>query len=36
MMGAVTRCLIPPNAQMEASLITALLGDTALVEEDVE
>jgi hypothetical protein len=34
--GAVTRYLIPPRAQIEAQLITALLGDAALVEDDVE
>jgi len=34
--GTATRCLIPPRAQIEAHLITALLGDAALVEDDVE
>jgi hypothetical protein len=28
--------LIPPRVQIEAQLITALLGDAALVENDVE
>ena len=35
-MGPVTGCLIPPRAQIEAQLITALLGDAALVVDDVE
>jgi hypothetical protein len=34
--GAVTGCPIVPRAQVEAQFITALLGDTALVEDDVE
>ena len=34
--GAVTGCPIPLRAQIEAQLITALLGDAALVEDDVE
>ena len=34
--GDSDRCLIPPRAQVEAQLITALLGDAALVEDDVE
>ena len=34
--GTVTACPIAPRAQIEAQLVTALLGDAALVEEDVE
>jgi hypothetical protein len=34
--GTATGCLVPPRAQIEAQLITALLGDAALVEDDVE
>jgi len=34
--GIVTGCLVLPRAQIEAQLITALLGDAALVEDDVE
>jgi hypothetical protein len=34
--GTATGCLIPPRAQNEAQLITALLGDVALVGDDVE
>jgi len=33
--GAVTGCPIP-RAQIEARLIAALLGDAALIEDDVE
>ena len=33
--GAVTGCPIVPRAQVEAQFITALLGDTALVADDV-
>jgi hypothetical protein len=33
--GAVTGCPIVPRAQVEAQFITALLGGTALVEDDV-
>ena len=36
MTGVVTGCPIVPRAQVEAHFITALLGDTALVEDDVE
>ena len=36
MTGAVTGCPIVPRAQIGAQLITALLGDAALVEDDVE
>ena len=35
MTEAVIGCLIPPRAQIEAQLITALLGDAALIEDDV-
>jgi hypothetical protein len=34
--GTATRCLVPPRAQIESHLITALLGDAASVEDDVE
>jgi hypothetical protein len=34
--GAVTGCPIVPRAQIEAQLIVALLGDAALLEDDVE
>ena len=34
--GAVTGCPIPPRAQIEAQLITALLSDAALVVDSVE
>jgi hypothetical protein len=34
--GTATGCLIPPRGQSEAQLITALLGDIALVGDDVE
>jgi hypothetical protein len=34
--GAVTGRSIVPRTQIEAQLITALLGDAALVEDDVE
>jgi hypothetical protein len=34
--GTATGCLIPPRAQSEAQLITALLGDVALVGDDIE
>jgi hypothetical protein len=34
--GTATGCLIPPRAQIEAQLIATLLGDVALVEDDVE
>jgi hypothetical protein len=34
--GTATGCLIPLRAQIEAQLITALLGDVALVGDDVE
>src|SRR5277367_995049 len=33
--GTATGCLIPPRAQIKAQLIAALLGDAALVEDDV-
>jgi hypothetical protein len=33
--GAVTGCPIPLRAQIEAQLITALLGDAASVEDEV-
>ena len=33
--GAVTGCPILPRAQIEAQLITALLGDAASVEDDI-
>jgi hypothetical protein len=36
MTGTATGCLIPPRAQIEAQLITALLSDVALVGDDVE
>ena len=36
MTGVVTRCPIVPRAQVEAQFITALLGNTALVEDNVE
>jgi hypothetical protein len=34
--GTATGCLAPPRAQIEAQLISALLGDAALVEDDIE
>jgi hypothetical protein len=34
--GTATGCLIPLRAHIEAQLITALLGDVALVKDDVE
>jgi hypothetical protein len=34
--GTVTGYLVPPRSQIEAQLIPALLGDAALVEDDVE
>jgi hypothetical protein len=34
--GTAIGCLIPPRAHIEAPLITALLSDAALVEDDVE
>jgi hypothetical protein len=34
--GPVTGCPIPLRAQIEAQLITALLGDAASVEDDIE
>ncbi len=34
--GVVTGCPIPIRAQIKAQLITALLGDAALVQDDVE
>jgi hypothetical protein len=36
MTGVVTGCPIVPRPQVEAEFITALLGGTALVEDDVE
>jgi hypothetical protein len=33
--GTATGCLIPHRGQSEAQLITALLGDVALVEDDI-
>jgi hypothetical protein len=33
--GTVTGCPIVPRAQIEAQLITALLGDAASVEDDI-
>ena len=35
MTRVVTECPIPPRAQIEAWLITALLDDAALIEDDV-
>jgi hypothetical protein len=35
-MRAVTECPIPPKAQVEAQLITALLDDAVLGVNDVE
>jgi hypothetical protein len=34
--GSVTECPIPPRAQIEAQLIAALLGDAALIGDEVE
>ena len=34
--GTVTGYLVPPRPQIEAWFIAALLGDAALVEDDVE
>jgi hypothetical protein len=36
MTGTATGCLAPSRAQIEAQLISALLGDAALVEDNVE
>ena len=36
MTGAVTGYLIPPRAQIEAQLITALLGNAALIVDNAE
>ena len=34
--GSVTECPIPPRAQIEAQFIAALLGDAALIGDEVE
>jgi hypothetical protein len=36
MTGTATECLTSPKAQIEAQLITTLLGDAALIKDNVE